>query len=155
MKSTFICQHCGKSEPRDPRIKKQKYCSSRACQNARRLTSNKVRAKKSPGSCSLRQVRNKRWRDTYPAHEYQKDYRKNHPDYVKRNREMQTTRNKKSQKESPSIIVKTYVIPPQPLRDGAYMGFEVKNGKIVKTYAYMAQRLAQPGMGAVFPTNPS
>ena len=33
------------------------------------------------------------------------------------------------------MIVKTYALSPQPLHDGAYMGFEVKKGKIVKTYA--------------------
>ena len=32
-------------------------------------------------SHSLRQARNKRWRDKFPAHEYQKKYRENHPDY--------------------------------------------------------------------------
>jgi hypothetical protein len=154
MKSTFICHHCGKSVPRDPRTKKQKYCSSRACQNARRLTSNKARANKSSECRSLRKDRNKRWRDTYPAYEYQKDYRETHPEYVKRNGDLQRERNKKRQKESLEMIVKTYAIAPQPLRDGVYAGFEVKNKKIVKTYAYMAQRLTQPGLGAVFSSNP-
>jgi hypothetical protein len=154
MKFTFICHHCDKTLSRDPRIKKQKYCSSRACQNTRRLTSNKVRAKKSLESRLLRKDRNKRWRDTYPADEYQKDYRENHPKYVKRNSDLQRDRNKKRQNESTSMIVKTYAIAPQPLRDGVYVGFEVKNKKIVKTYAYMAQRQSQPGLGAVFPSNP-
>jgi hypothetical protein len=37
------------------------------------------------------------------------------------------------------MIVKTYALSPQPLQDGLYRGFEVKNGKIDKTYALMAQ----------------
>jgi len=37
------------------------------------------------------------------------------------------------------MIVKTYALSPHLLQDGAYMGFEVKNEKIVKTYALLAQ----------------
>jgi len=154
MKSTFVCQHCGKTAPRDPRIKKQKYCSSRSCQNARRILSNKKRAKKSTESCLLRQTRNKRWRDTRPAYKYQMDYRERHPEYVKRNRDLQRERNKKRQKDPAPMIVKTYALSPQPLRDGAYMGFEVKNKKIVKTYALMLQQQSQASMKAISRLNP-
>ena len=51
--------------------------------------------------------RNKRWRDSHPAHKYQKKYRESHREYVKRNVEQQRLRNKKRQKESGSMIVKT------------------------------------------------
>ena len=154
MKLTFVCHHCGKTAPRNTRIKKQKYCLSRSCQNARRILSNKKRAKKSTESCLLRQTRNKRWRDTRPAYEYQADYRDCHPAYVKRNRDLQRKRNKKRQKEPASMIVKTYALSPQPLRDGAYMGFEVKSKKIVKTYALMLQQQAQASMKAFLRLNP-
>ena len=87
----------------------------------------------------MRQARNKRYRDTRPAHEYQKNYRARHPEYVKRNCKLQLERNKKRQKGPAPMIVKTYALSPQPLQDGAYMGFEVKNEKIVKTYALLAQ----------------
>lgn len=150
---TLTCQHCGLTIERNPRIKKQKYCSSRVCQNARRLTTNKVRGKKSTASCSMRCARNARWRDTHPAYSYQKGYRENHPEYVNRNRDLQRERNKKRQKVPVGMIVKTYALSPQPLCDGAYAGFEVKSGKIVKTYAFMAQMQAQPGRRAVCPAN--
>lgn len=154
MHSTFICHHCGKSVPRDPRIKRQKYCSSSDCQNARRLASNKVRAKKSSECRLLRQARNKRWRNTRPAYEYQKDYRERHPEYVKRNRDLQKNRNKNRKKESAPVIVKTYALSPQPLPDGVYTGFEVKNKKIVKTYALMSQMQAQTSVKAFSRLNP-
>ena len=154
MISTFICLHCGKEEPRNPRIKKQHFCSSRACQNTRRYTTNKARVNKSSESRSIRKARNKRWRDNYPAHEYQKEYRKKHPQYVKRNRELQKERNKNRKPEPLSMIVKTYALSPQPLQDGLYRGFEVKNGKIVKTYALMAQMHAQSSPEAIYPSNP-
>jgi len=102
----------------------------------------------------LRQARNKRWRDGYPAHTYQRQYRLDHPDYVIHNRKNQKERNKKSQKGSPPIIVKTYALSPQPLRDGVYMGFEVKNEKIVKTYAYASVSQQRQVIGAHFPQKP-
>ncbi len=154
MSRTFTCLECGKTLPRNPRLKKQKYCSSLACQNARRYTTNKTRVKKSPDSRRLRQARNKRWRDAYPVHEYQKGYRLDHPGYVKRNRDLQRGRNRKYKKDQVPIIVKTYALSPQPLRDGAYTGFEVKSGKIVKTYALMAQHQALSDHGALYPPNP-
>ena len=153
MISTFVCQHCGCTCRCNPRIKNQKYCFSRACQNARRNLTNKTRARKSSGSRSLRQARNKRWRDTFPAHEYQKEYREKHPDYVQRNRELQKERNKSRKKNPAPMIVKTYALSPQPLQDGVYAGFEVKSRKIVKTYALMAQMQAQSNLEAIYPPN--
>jgi len=52
------------------------------------------------------------------------------------------------------MIVKTYALSPQPLCDGAYAGFEVKSGKIVKTYAFRAQMQVPPERRAVYPANP-
>ena len=151
---TFYCHHCGELVPRNPRIKKQKFCSSRICQNARRYTTNKARANKSSECINLRKSRNKRWRDNYPAHEYQKEYRKNHPEYIKRNRELQKVRNNNRKPEPPKMIVKTYALSPQPLQDGLYRGFEVKGEKIVKTYALMAQMHALSGNGSFFTSKP-
>lgn len=153
MNSTFICLHCGKSVPRDPRIKKQKYCSSLSCQNARKHLFETKTSPTSKGK-SLKKGRNKRWRKARPAHEYQKQYRLSHPDYVKRNRDMQVHRNKKCQKDPSSIIVKTDAILLQPLRGGVYMGFKVKNGKIVKTDALMLQLQAQASVKVFSRLNP-
>ena len=154
MSRTFICLECGKTLPRNPRLKKQKYCSTKACQNARRNTSNRQLLIKSKKSRSLRQARNKRYRDTRPAHEYQKEYRRCNPEYERRNCELQRKRNKKRQKESGQMIVKTYALSPQPLQDGAYMGFEVKNKKIVKTYVLMAQMRSQSNIEVYSRSNP-
>ena len=151
---TIKCLHCGREVPHNPRIRKQKFCPSRACQNARRYTTDKARAKKSSECRYLRKSRNKRWRDNYPAHEYQKEYRKNHPEYVKHNRELQKVRNNNRKPEPPKMIVKTYTLSPQPLQDGLYRGFEVKDSKIVKTYTLMAQMHALSGNGSHFTSKP-
>ena len=153
MPRTITCHHCGKIAPLNPRIKRQKYCSSLVCQNARKRLFDR-------SSCSstkfklLQQKRNKRWRDAYPAHEYQRRYRDAHPEYVKRNVELQRERSKKRQKESGQMIVKTDALLLQPLRDGVYMGFKVKKGKIVKTDALLLQMQAQTSVEAFSQLNP-
>ncbi len=153
MSRTFTCYHCGKILPRNPRIKKQKYCSSLACQNARKRLFDR-RASPSSKCKLLQQKRNKRWRDAYPAHEYQGFYRDAHPEYVKRNVELQRERNKKRQKEPGQMIVKTDTLLLQPLQDGVYMGFKVKKGKIVKTDTLLLQMQAQTGVDTFSRLNP-
>ena len=150
---TITCLHCCKSVPSNPRIKKQKYCSSRLCQNTRRRSSGKKGSSSPSESRLLRKARNKRWRDTRPGHEYQKQYRANHPEYVNRNRELQKERNIKRKPEPSTMIVKTYALSPQPLQDGLYRGFEVQNGKIVKTYALLSQMQVQAAVEAFSPRN--
>ena len=153
MPRTFTCCHCGKIAPLNPRIKRQKYCSSLACQNARKRLFD--RRTTSNFTCKLlQQKRNKRWRDAYPAHEYQRRYRDAHPEYVKRNVELQRERNKKRQKEPGQMIVKTDALLLQPLQDGVYMGFKVKKGKIVKTDTLLLQMQAQTDVDTFSRLNP-
>ena len=153
MPRTFTCHHCGKIVPRNPRIKKQNYCSSLACQNARKRLFDRITTPISKYKM-LQQKRNKRWRAGYPAHEYQKRYRDTHPAYEKRNQDLQRKRNKKRHKGHGSMIVKTDTLLLQPLRDGAYMGFKIKNGKIVKTDALLLQMQVQTGVDTFSRLNP-
>ena len=154
MSITITCRHCDKTVPHNPRIKNQKYCSSRTCQNARRNTSNKLRSIKNSESRLLRAARNKRWREAHCSHKYQSQYRATHPEYVKHNRILQSKRNKNYQKDLVPMIVKTYALSPQPLQDGVYTGFEVKSGKIVKTYALMSQTRVLTGNASLFSSKP-
>jgi hypothetical protein len=154
MLRTFTCRHCGKVTTCNPRLKKkQKYCSSVDCQNARKRAFDK-KVDPTPKGKLLRKQRNKRWRGKSPAHAYQRRYRNLHSEYVFSNRQKQKKRNKKRQKELPSMIVKTYALLLQPLRNGAYMGFKLKKGKIVKTDAFMLQMQLQQGLEAHFPQKP-
>lgn len=66
------------------------------------------------------------WRKSYPADQYQKEYREKHPVYVNRNRELQRERNKKRRKEPVSMIVKTDALVLQPRADGVYVLSKVK-----------------------------
>ena len=60
-------------------------------------------------------------RKHYPSDLYQKEYRKSHPVYAKRNREQQASRNKKRQKEFVPIILKVQSLLLQPREDGLYL----------------------------------
>ena len=88
MNSTFICRHCQCHCQRNPRIKNQKYCSCAVCQNARKRLYEK-RTLSTPRGQASKKIRNKKWRDKRPAHEYQKHYRETHSEYVKHNRDLQ------------------------------------------------------------------
>jgi len=153
MPKTFICIYCGKVTACNPRVKNQRYCSSRTCQNARKRKSEQ-KASKSCKNKTLRKQRNKRWRDTHPAHEYQENYRKKHPGYVNRNRELQKNRNKKRQSGTFPMIVKTDALLLQPTRSGVYIGFKLKRGKIVKTDALMLQMHLQQSVQSFLSPKP-
>jgi len=152
MPGIFTCRHCGKTLPRNPRLKKQKFCSSPGCQNARKRLHDNHKSLTGKGK-ALQQGRNKRWRDKAPAHAYQAAYRKKNPDYEQHNREQQRLRNKrhqKDQKDRRSKIVKTDALLLQPRHDGSYMAFKVKKQKIVKTDTLMLQMQLQQGIEAHF-----
>jgi hypothetical protein len=138
MNSTFICRQCQCHCQRNPRIKNQKYCSSATCQNARKRLHDKTSLSQ-PRGRALKKIRNQKWRDKRPAHEYQKDYRIAHPEYVKHNRELQRDRKKKHQTHVVPKIVKTDALSGYSLSDVAFVAFKVKKGKIVKTDALLLQ----------------
>jgi molecular chaperone GrpE (heat shock protein) len=145
MISTFICLHCGKEVPRNHHIKRgQKYCSAKECQRARKREWDKERYNSDETYNYRRLSSQKIWRKKRPSHEYQKNYRKMHPEYVNRNRELQRNRNKKrkksKQKDIEGMIVNTDALFTHPLIDGTYALMQVtKGGKIVNTDTLMVR----------------
>lgn len=153
MKSTFICLHCRGTFLCNPRVKGQKYCNAKECRRAsRRAWKKKNRAtnKSYRQQCLNHQ---KVWRERRPAHEYQKQYRASHPDYVKRNRELQRERNKKRQNDPSSMIVKRNTLSTQPSVGGTYALMQVKNGKIVKRNTFMVRMQVLSREAMLFPQN--
>ena len=73
MTPTITCINCGAVVPKNPRVKKQKYCSGKECQNAMR------RSWKKKAYAKNRSYRRKHlniqatWREQRPAYEYQKE----------------------------------------------------------------------------------
>lgn len=105
MPKFFTCRHCGKILPRNPRLKKhntQSYCNAPGCKQAKKSARKKERYHTDSDYRQRHLDRQKLWRVTRPAHEYQKQYRETHPEYADRNRELQAQRNCRRKKESDS-----------------------------------------------------
>ncbi len=154
MKPTFLCRHCQSKCQRNPRNKHQKYCSSTACQNARKCLHEKQTFSTPEGQASKKK-RNQKWRAHYPAHEYQKHYRNTHPEYENINRDQQRKRNKKRHFICEPKIVKTDALSLQPFDGNTYVAFKVKSGKIVKTDTLFLEMQAHLGIASVFASNSS
>ena len=153
MRYFFICLHCGGTFRCKPHVKDQKYCSKKECRQASRRAWKK---KNYATNKSYRQKclnHQKTWRKRRPAHEYQREYRESHPEYVKRNRHLQRERNKKRQKESGSMIVNRNTLSPQPNDGGTYALMQVKNGKIVNRNTFMIRLQVLSGEGMIFAPN--
>jgi len=153
MPCTFICIHCGKTLPGNSRVKKkQKYCCNKQCQRARMRNWKKRQYTKSNTYRKRCLEGQKLWRKHYPSDQYQREYRKKHPGYLNRNRELQRDRNKKRQKEPVPMIVKTDALLLQPREDGAYMLSKVKKEMIVNRNALSLQSSID-GVYALFKVN--
>jgi hypothetical protein len=94
------------------------------------------------------------WRNQRPAHEYQKQYRESHPEYVDRNRELQAKRNGSRKKVSGPMIVNGNALSLQPSDDALYTLTQVtKAGKIVNGNTFLVQLHAMTGSQAFLPPN--
>lgn len=138
MKSTIICCHCGNIVKKNVRIKAQHYCNSRVCQQARRNQWERTKLKQEKEYAAKRQLQKALWRSKRPAHEYQCQYRKEHPDYQRTNQSHQINRNRSLLK-----IVKTDASMSTPqLPSGIYKILPLRRdtkGNIVKTDAFLVE----------------
>ena len=136
MVSTFICHHCGREVPHNPRIKKkQKYCSEEDCQRAR-IRFWKKRQYSNDDSYRKKCLDGQKvWRKHYPSDQYQRAYREKHPDYVKHNREKQRERNKRFRGGVKERVVKTDAILLRQGSDGNYTLTKINRKKIVNRNA--------------------
>jgi len=153
MPGTFTCRHCGKTLPRNPRLKKnnkQSYCNAPECKQAKKSARKKERYHTDPVYRQRHLDRQKIWRSNRPAHEYQQQYRESHPEYVERNRELQSKRNCTRKKRTASMIVNGTPLSLQASNDNAYAIISVKREKIVNGTPFLAQMQIITGEEAVF-----
>ena len=136
---TIICLHCGKKVPRNPRLKNQKYCCAKECQQVRMRIWKNRQYKQNSEYHRKSLARQKVWRSKYPAYQYQREYRKTHPEYVMRNRDQQKERNKKRQKDHSTMIVNTDSLLFQSREDGVYTLSRIKKNMIVNRNALSLQ----------------
>lgn len=140
MPLTFTCHHCGQTATGNHRLKKkQKFCSAKACQQARIRAWKKREYKQSKRFKTKSLSAQASWRRKRPAHEYQREYRSSHPDYAERNRIQQRHRNEKREKEPRCLTVKPNALVLQPRDDGAYILSKVKKKLIVNRNALTLQ----------------
>jgi hypothetical protein len=126
MQATFICHHCHQKKLFNPRLKgQQRYCGATVCQRARKRV---WQAEKMVSDESYRQRQRaclKQWRKKRPLHEYQRQYRQNHPEYVAKNRSQQILRNRERSKvrevAEPQKIVKMDTLQIPSIKSGIYL----------------------------------
>ena len=157
MISTFICQHCGRICQCNPRVKNQKYCSREECQKARKRTWGKKHYHTRRKYRKARLESQLTWRMKCPQGEYQKEYRKRHPEYVTRCYALQKERYKKrrgaEQKALDENNVNTDAIFTHPRGDGVYKLIPVENEKInVNTDALLVRMQILSGEAMFLPS---
>ena len=139
MITTFICCHCGKELPQNPRLKKKHlFCSAPECQQTRRSARKKERYQNDVVYRKKHLESQREWRGRRHCHQYQKDYRESHPGYVARNRELQCKRNKRRQRVPSPMIVNGTSLITQPSNNEVYAIFKVRNEKIVNRTSFLA-----------------
>ena len=87
------CCHCGGYFIPDPRQKSPRYCSKPVCQRARKAAWQRGKVRNDPDYKANQNQCQKDWCKAHP--DYWKEYRKQHPDQAKRNRDLQRVRNRK------------------------------------------------------------
>jgi hypothetical protein len=142
MSKYFYCKHCKERKRKNPCLKnKQFYCGAKVCQRASKNKWEREKLKNDPLYYAHRKKQKAKWRKECPADAYQRSYRKSHPDYDKRNCELQPSRNAEAKKRQPehavSNIVKTDSLTSgAPVLSGLYAIYPCKTDlgeKIVKT----------------------
>jgi len=90
---TFRCFCCRRIVPRNPRVRNQRYCGAKPCQQARK---NKWQWNKQHLDSDHRvnkEESQRTWRQQNPG--YWKQYRERNPEYCERNRQLQQKRDLK------------------------------------------------------------
>ena len=92
------CSCCGCYFHPDPRVKNQRFCGKRKCQQARKNKWQRQKIVDDPEYRADKDDSQRSWLDRTP--DYWKQYRLNNPDYTERNRQLQRERDSKRRKVS-------------------------------------------------------
>jgi hypothetical protein len=100
----FRCRCCGKRFNRNNRLKGdvQHYCNSEICQRKRKSEWAKQKYKNNESYRKNKLTINKKYKSRSLGYEYQRHYRKNHPEYVEECRKKQRENYKKRVRKSAS-----------------------------------------------------
>ena len=96
------CTYCGRKYRKNPRVKVQKYCGNVACQRARKRRWQRRKMATDPDYRLNQHDCAQRWKKSNPG--YWQQYRKDHPSYTSKNRNLQRLRN--LNRIAPAMIAK-------------------------------------------------
>ena len=114
-----ICLHCLRVFKPNPRVKRQKYCNNKPCRRARRALWQRRKMARDADYRENQYRCQKQWHERHPG--YYSDYRKDHPEYTRRNNAMQQLRNarRSNDKQSKVIAKMDSLLRPYYSRKGA------------------------------------
>ena len=144
MAKKFVCKNCHQLKPVNIRLKgNQGYCDAKKCQRARKAAWQKQKMANDPNYRAKQIECLNKWRKKRPLDKYQKQYRQQHPEYVKRNRQLQRIRNSKRDRQlAYKKIVKMDALKKPSEKSNAYIMNPYRmdeSGKIVKMDALIVQ----------------
>lgn len=120
-----ICVSCEKPFIKNPRLKKQKYCSSPTCQRARKTRWQREKVNSDPDYKAEQYQATKDWYLKNP--DYWKNYRKKHPQKTLRNKLLQKKRNQlkhfKNRKPTPGITPQKQIAKMDALKASKHNTF--------------------------------
>ena len=93
---TFRCACCKRIRRRNPRVKNQRYCGDKRCQQARKTKWQRERQQTDPDYRTNKKESQRVWKQKNPG--YWKQYRRRHPEYCRRNRKTQGIRDRNKRK---------------------------------------------------------
>jgi hypothetical protein len=117
MKSPRLCLACGNTFVPLLHVPRQRYCSSKACQRARRRDWQNNRLRTDNDYRDNQARAQAKWRASHSS--YWREYRTAHPAYRERNRSMQRSRN--ARRSCRPIAKMDVTRPPRPLSSGFYV----------------------------------
>lgn len=142
MSKVFVCVNCNRKKPINPKLKgNQRYCGDIRCQRARKAAWQKNKMKTDAAYHQSQDEAVQRWRKNKPAHQYQTQYRNDHPEYVEQNRIKQRIRNRqRAERLAASMIVKMDALTVNEPITYAMTPLEKNSfGKIVKMDTLLVQ----------------
>lgn len=110
------CAHCKRFFHRNPRVKEQRFCSRRSCQQARKNRWQRDKMARDPDYQANQKDAWRGWQER--NRDYWKRYRQEHPDYCTRNRLLQTRRDEKRRQRD--LAKEDALKPIHPIETGMY-----------------------------------
>jgi hypothetical protein len=128
---TFVCAACGEEKVANPRLKPgvQEYCSQPACYLVGRSVRQKKRLAGDPIYREAQKKADGDWRKNRP--DYYRDYRKDHPEAVRRNRLLQRLRDARRRKRGRVLPDTTAAVDRMENPDSIGVSEEMTSGNYV------------------------